>query len=98
MGSAGYELPFGEGRKFLNDGGIVNAIAGGWSLSPSFSFAAGFLSRSRQVPARVRAALMFRSGPTWLRVAPVESLPLAPPPIGLIRLPMSYQRPAIRER
>ncbi len=28
-----YELPFGRGKKFLNHGGFVNAIAGGWSFS-----------------------------------------------------------------
>jgi len=27
------DLPFGEGRHWLNQGGVVNAIAGGWQLS-----------------------------------------------------------------
>jgi hypothetical protein len=27
------ELPFGKGRKFLDQGGMVNAIAGGWSMT-----------------------------------------------------------------
>ncbi|MCI0391939.1 MAG: TonB-dependent receptor [Acidobacteria bacterium] len=27
------ELPFGKGRKFLDGGGLVNAIVGGWSLT-----------------------------------------------------------------
>ncbi len=27
------ELPFGEGRRFLNRGGVVNALAGGWQAS-----------------------------------------------------------------
>jgi hypothetical protein len=28
-----YELPFGNGRRFLNQGGVVNALAGGWTSS-----------------------------------------------------------------
>ncbi len=27
------ELPFGKGRRFLDQGGLVNAIAGGWSIT-----------------------------------------------------------------
>ena len=29
--SGGYELPFGKNKRFLNQGGLANAIAGGWS-------------------------------------------------------------------
>lgn len=28
-----YELPFGRGKKFLNHGGAVNTVVGGWSFS-----------------------------------------------------------------
>jgi hypothetical protein len=28
-----YNLPFGKGRKFLNHGGIVNQVVGGWQVS-----------------------------------------------------------------
>jgi hypothetical protein len=28
-----WELPFGEGRRFLDRGGVLNALAGGWQLS-----------------------------------------------------------------
>jgi hypothetical protein len=31
--NAVYELPFGSGKRFLNEGGILNKIVGGWSLS-----------------------------------------------------------------
>jgi len=31
--SGGYELPFGEGRKYMNHGGIANAILGGWPMN-----------------------------------------------------------------
>jgi hypothetical protein len=27
-----YELPFGKGRKWMNNSGILNALAGGWSI------------------------------------------------------------------
>jgi hypothetical protein len=36
-----YELPFGKGRPFLNRGGIVNAIVGGWQISPLLTYATG---------------------------------------------------------
>jgi hypothetical protein len=28
-----YELPFGAGKRFLNEGGVVNKIVGGWTFS-----------------------------------------------------------------
>lgn len=31
--NAVYELPFGSGKRFLNDGGVLNKIVGGWSFS-----------------------------------------------------------------
>jgi len=31
--SAVYELPFGPGKRFLSDGGLVAAIAGGWQVN-----------------------------------------------------------------
>ena len=31
--SGGYEMPFGKGKKFLNQGGLTNALAGGWRLN-----------------------------------------------------------------
>ena len=42
VGSAGYELPFGNGRRFLNRGGIANVIAGGWQVQPIVQFRSGF--------------------------------------------------------
>jgi hypothetical protein len=35
------ELPFGKGRRFLNRGGIVNAIFGGFQISGIFRYQAG---------------------------------------------------------
>jgi hypothetical protein len=31
--SGGYELPFGKGKQFMSQGGIVNAVLGGWSTN-----------------------------------------------------------------
>jgi len=31
--SGGYELPFGKDKRFLNQGGITNAVLGGWALN-----------------------------------------------------------------
>lgn len=36
-----YELPFGSGRKWLNDDGIVANIVGGWQLNTFFSHSSG---------------------------------------------------------
>ena len=31
--SGGYELPFGKDKRFLNQGGVANAVIGGWSFN-----------------------------------------------------------------
>lgn len=36
-----YELPFGKGRKFMNQGGVLNAILGGWDLAYTQTFQSG---------------------------------------------------------
>jgi len=36
-----YELPFGKGKQFLNRGGIVNHILGGWEISGIQTLASG---------------------------------------------------------
>ncbi|MPY90281.1 MAG: TonB-dependent receptor plug domain-containing protein [Luteitalea sp.] len=35
------ELPFGRGKRFLNDGGWVSALLGGWQLNSTLSFYTG---------------------------------------------------------
>jgi hypothetical protein len=37
-----YDVPVGKGRHFLNRGGIVNAIIGGWRVSSILTFGSGF--------------------------------------------------------
>jgi outer membrane receptor protein involved in Fe transport len=36
-----YELPFGEGKKFLNDGHVMGKVLGGWQLNTFFSHSSG---------------------------------------------------------
>lgn len=40
--NAYYELPFGQGRRFMNHGGALNAILGGWSDDLQFTAQTGF--------------------------------------------------------
>jgi hypothetical protein len=36
-----YDLPFGKGRKYLDQGGVANAVLGGWQLSSIFRYSTG---------------------------------------------------------
>jgi hypothetical protein len=36
-----YELPFGKGRPFMNRGGVMNVVLGGWQISPLLTYATG---------------------------------------------------------
>jgi len=37
-----YALPFGKGKSFLNHGGVLNALVGGWQFNGIASFQTGF--------------------------------------------------------
>jgi len=37
-----YELPFGNGKQYLNSGGVANVILGGWQLGGILTFQSGF--------------------------------------------------------
>ena len=41
VASGVYDLPFGRGKMFLNQGGVVNALLGGWRLSGIFTIQSG---------------------------------------------------------
>jgi Carboxypeptidase regulatory-like domain len=55
-----YELPVGRGKRFLNTGGVVNAILGGWQLTPLVKVSSGtpffFRSSNCNVPSQFAAA------------------------------------------
>src|SRR5581483_4308900 len=40
-GSFVYDLPVGKGRRFIDHGGIVDAVIGGWQISSTFQFHTG---------------------------------------------------------
>jgi hypothetical protein len=42
-GVASYELPFGRGRKFLTDGGVLAAVAGNWQVTGTWEYQPGAL-------------------------------------------------------
>jgi hypothetical protein len=42
-GGAVYELPFGSGRRFLKQGGVLAALAGGWQTGGTFEYQPGSL-------------------------------------------------------
>jgi hypothetical protein len=54
-----YELPFGQGRKYLDKGGVTNVLLGGWQLSTLFRYSTGipffFRSGFCNVPSQFRA-------------------------------------------
>ena len=54
-----YELPFGQGKRFMNQGGLSNGIVGGWQLSTIFRYSSGlpmyFRSGFCNVPGQFRA-------------------------------------------
>jgi hypothetical protein len=55
-----YELPFGRGKQFLNRGGFVDKLLGGWSVSTSMKLTSGmplfFNSGTCNVPGQFRVA------------------------------------------
>jgi hypothetical protein len=40
-GNLAYQLPFGKGKRFLQNGRFVNALAGGWKVSAIFQVRSG---------------------------------------------------------
>ncbi len=44
-----YNLPFGKGQKFLNHGGIVNQVVGGWQVSTITTLQSGSADRHHVV-------------------------------------------------
>jgi len=40
--TATYELPFGEGKRWMNQGAVLNALLGGWSVTGIGTYQSGF--------------------------------------------------------
>lgn len=58
------ELPFGEGRRWLSNGGVLAQIVGGWQVSTILSFYSGTpFSVTAAGPRSTRRRTI--SGPTW---------------------------------
>ncbi len=55
-----YELPFGRGKRFLNQGGVVDKVLGGWQISTVYRATSGipffFRSGTCNVPDEFRVA------------------------------------------
>ena len=58
--STAYQLPFGKGKRFLNEGGVLDAVAGGWEVTGIFHANSGqplaFRSGYCNVPGQFAAA------------------------------------------
>jgi hypothetical protein len=54
-----YDIPVGKGRKYVDKGGVTNALLGGWQLSTIFRYSSGipyfFRSSFCNVPGQFRA-------------------------------------------
>ena len=59
-----YELPVGSGKRYLNAGGVKNALLGGWQMSTIFRYSSGLplffrvearLQRPRTIPGRLHS-------------------------------------------
>ena len=66
-----YELPVGQGKKYLNEGGVTQALLGGWQLSTIFRYSSGtpVLLPSQRTPATCRAS----SAPGASRRSPIRT-------------------------
>lgn len=64
-----YDLPFGRGRPWLQNGGVLGALFGGWSVSGRFYYSSGTplsISDANGRPYRLRNAAL--SGPIRDRI------------------------------
>ena len=60
-----YELPIGPGKQFLNQGGVLGAVLGGWQLGGVLTYGTGALI---SVPAT--QALPIFAGPSYATIVP----------------------------
>jgi hypothetical protein len=95
--SAVYELPFGTGKRFLNEGGILNKIIGGWKFSSiglwhtghpltvTMNINASQLpdgnDQTTQRPDLVPGVPLFLPGGVHNQTIPINPAAFAPPPL-----------------
>ena len=84
-----YDVPFGRGRRFLNHGGIVNQVIGGWTFLTIQSFRSG-------LPVTFSSAgspNKYLSGEGGLNIVPGQTINVPNYSIGPNMFPQSAQNP-----
>jgi hypothetical protein len=92
-----YELPFGNGKRFLNDGGVMNKIVGGWKFSSIGLWHTGHPltvtmninppqlpdgnDQTTQRPDLVPGVPLFLPGGVQNHTLPINPAAFAPPPL-----------------
>ena len=95
--NAVYELPFGAGKRFLNEGGVVGKVVGGWSLSSVGIWHTGHPltitmnisptqlpdgnDQTTQRPDLVPGVPLFLAGGVQNNTLPINPAAFAPPPL-----------------
>ena len=57
-----YELPIGQGKKYMNQGGVANALLGGWQVSTIFRYSSGLPHLLPRQGTRATCPGAFRAG------------------------------------
>jgi hypothetical protein len=95
--NAVYELPFGTGKRFLNEGGVLGKVVGGWSLSSVGIWHTGHPltitmnisptqlpdgnDQTNQRPDLVPGVPLFLPGGVQNHTLPINPAAFAPPPL-----------------
>jgi len=95
--NAVYELPFGTGKRFLNEGGVLGRVVGGWSLSSVGIWHTGHPltitmnisptqlpdgnDQTNQRPDLVPGVPLFLPGGVQNHTLPINPAAFAPPPL-----------------
>jgi hypothetical protein len=68
-----YDLPVGSGKRFVNQGGVVNAIAGGWKVSGILTYQGGLPQNIQASPSAIPGGLEDQG---WGNANQVPGIPL----------------------
>ena len=91
-GDVTYQLPFGKGRPFLNRGGVLDAVLGGWQASTMFVLETGRPYTAvvgRPITADLLSGNNCNGIPTWLAI---HRLPIRAWTSGSIRPRLQFPR------